>query len=312
MGNTLTGYDQAGQVISFHYADGQDDQLFVISSTILRVFSDRGDLDYSYAIEEDKNVPTNFSIQPQDDMITVTTADLIVEVSADHHYDVYDTNHVPLVLDYRGDRQPLENDMDAEHLATVGAEGHVINELLPTNDHYWEVVKQLDPATNFYGLGDKTGFLNKRGYQFENWNSDIPDVHTEATPALYKSIPVLYGLNQGHAFGLFFDNPYHSCFDLGKESNDYYYYAATGGNVNYYILGGKDLQAVVANYAYLTGKTPLPQKWTLGYQQSRWGYSTSAGRVGEIAQKFDDLKLPIDVLHLDIDYMEGYRDFTWD
>ncbi len=68
----------------------------------------------------------------------------------------------------------------------------------------------------------------------------------------------------------------------------------------------------MANYTYLTGKTPLPQKWTLGYQQSRWGYSTGAKRVEDIAKKFDDLKLPLDVIHLDIDYMRGYRDFTWD
>lgn len=312
MTNTLMGYDQNGQVISFHYADHQDDQLMIITSAIIRIFSDRGDQDYSYAIEGDKSQPTRFSVESDSHQISVITKDLIIEVSDDHHFDVFNGEHEPLILDYRGARQPLENDMDVEHLATVGAEGHVINELLPTNEHYWEVVKQLDASTNFYGLGDKTGFLNKRGYQFENWNSDIPDVHTEATPALYKSIPVLYGINHGRPFGLFFDNPFRSSFDLGKESNEYYFYATTGGNVNYYILGGKDLKEVVANYTYLTGKTPLPQKWTLGYQQSRWGYSTSAKRVEDIAKKFDDLKLPLDVIHLDIDYMRGYRDFTWD
>ena len=50
----------------------------------------------------------------------------------------------------------------------------------------------------------------------------------------------------------------------------------------------------------------------LGYQQSRWGYSISQERVEELAEKFEEYELPIDVIHLDIDYMHGYRDFTWD
>ena len=175
-----------------------------------------------------------------------------------------------------------------------------------------EVLKSLANDEVFYGLGGKTGFLNKRGYEYDNWNSDQPTLHNETQTHLYKSIPVLYGLKNGHPYGLFFDNTYKSHFDLGKESENYYYYSAVSGNLDYYILGGHSLKDVVANYAYLTGVTPLPQKWTLGYQQSRWGYSISDKRVEKIADGFAKYNLPIDVIHLDIDYMKGYRDFTWD
>ncbi len=111
--------------------------------------------------------------------------------------------------------------------------------------------------------------------------------------------------------GYFFDNSYKSHFDLGKENSNYYFYSAVQGNLDYYVIGGKDLKEVVSNYTYLTGRVPLPQKWTLGYQQSRWSYSVSQKEVQQIADKLRENDLPCDVIHLDIDYMDGYRVFTW-
>lgn len=115
----------------------------------------------------------------------------------------------------------------------------------------------------------------------------------------------------GHPYGLFFDNPYRSHFDLGKENVNYYFYSAVAGNLDYYIIGGSHLRNIVTNYTYLTGRVPLPQKWVLGYQQSRWGYSVSPEKVQEIATKLRENDLPCDVIHFDIDYMDGYRVFTW-
>ena len=77
------------------------------------------------------------------------------------------------------------------------------------------------------------------------------------------------------------------------------------------LSGGPHLRDIVTNYTYLTGRVPLPQKWVLGYQQSRWGYSVSPEKVQEIATKLRENDLPCDVIHFDIDYMDGYRAFTW-
>lgn len=77
------------------------------------------------------------------------------------------------------------------------------------------------------------------------------------------------------------------------------------------LSGGSHLRDIVTNYTYLTGRVPLPQKWVLGYQQSRWGYSVSPEKVQEIATKLRENDLPCDVIHFDIDYMDGYRVFTW-
>lgn len=50
--------------------------------------------------------------------------------------------------------------------------------------------------------------------------------------------------------------------------------------------------------------------FALGYHQSRWGYETEADVRG-VAAKYRDLEIPIDTIHLDIDYMDAYKVFTW-
>ena len=67
------------------------------------------------------------------------------------------------------------------------SEGHSFFDL--ETNHKIEVMKKMDGSECFYGLGDKTGFLNKKGYDYMMWNSDIPDAHTDAFKSLYKSIP---------------------------------------------------------------------------------------------------------------------------
>lgn len=96
----------------------------------------------------------------------------------------------------------------------------------------------MDGDEKFYGLGDKTGFLNKRDYEYENWNSDIPQAHTDSYRALYKSIPFLITLKKESVYGIFFDNTYRSYVNLGKENQAYFYYGADAGNLDYYLSQG--------------------------------------------------------------------------
>ncbi len=312
MSNQLTGYQDEDQTITLNYENSKSIILKILTSEIVQVFQDHGCPTNSYAIEGDKQRQTNYTVENQGDHVEIRTSDLIIKAFDDAKIDFYDAENHPLVLDYRGQRKPLPTDMDDEHRKTVMSEGHAVHAKENPDNVNFEIIKSLAKDEVFYGLGGKTGFLNKRGYEYDNWNSDVPVLHNESETHLYKSIPVMYGLKNGHPYGLFFDDTYKSHFDLGKESENYYYYSAVGGNVDYYILGGHTLKDVVSNYTYLTGVVPLPQKWMLGYQQSRWGYSTSDQRVESIADGFAEHDLPIDVIHLDIDYMYGYRDFTWD
>ncbi|MDU7065738.1 MAG: glycoside hydrolase family 31 protein [Lactobacillus crispatus] len=286
--------------------------LTVLTPEIVRFFQDRGNASNSYAIEGDKEIKTDFTVKNKGDHIEIATAKLIVKAYDDEKIDVFDEQGNPLVVDYRGKRTPIDRQMDEEHLKLAESEGHDVDKLLGKHDgDYYEVVKSLADDEEFYGLGDKTGYLNKRHYAYDNWNTDNPDPQVESFTRLYKSIPILLGLKNGHPYGIFFDNTYRNHIDLGKESNNYYYYSADNGNLDYYVIGGASLKAVVTNYTYLTGRVPMPQKWTLGYQQSRWGYSVSQKQVEKIAENLRKYDLPCDVLHLDIDYMKGYRVFTW-
>ena len=187
------------------------------------------------------------------------------------------------------------------------AEGHSVEE---EDAATVQVVKRMEGGEAFYGLGDKTGFLNKRGYEYVMWNTDDPAPQMDNFKSLYKSIPFFITLRDDAVFGLFYDNPYRSCFDMGKESDEYYWYGAADGNLDYYLIAGDSMAEVVGGYTYLTGTAPLPQKWTLGYQQCRWSYMSDA-EVRSVAQHMRKCGIPCDAIHLDIDYMDRYKVFTW-
>jgi len=171
--------------------------------------------------------------------------------------------------------------------------------------HIW---KKMPSDENYYGLGDKTGPMNRRNRAFTMWNSDVFG-WGESTDPLYKAIPFFMGLRKGTAWGLFFDNIYRSSFDFGKESRDYFSFGAEGGELNYYFFAGPDPKNVLQEYTALVGRSPLPPLWSLGYQQSRYSYYPEA-RVREIATTLREKKIPADVIYLDIDYQQGNAPFT--
>lgn len=262
----------------------------------------------SKAVEGEKAQPVDFSVTEENGALCIATEELTAKVYDNFFIDFYRPDGVLLCADDRQGRI-FTTQISPEYLAFLKAEGHEVPEA--SDFHYpVEVVKKMDGDEKFYGLGDKTGFLNKRNYEYENWNSDIPQAHTEGYRALYKSIPFLITLKQAGVYGLFFDNTYKSYLNLGKENRNYFYYGAEGGNLDYYMIAGEKMPDILSGYTYLTGRTPLPQLWTLGYHQSRWGYE-SAEDIREVAETYRTLQIPCDAIHFDIDYMDGYRVFTW-
>lgn len=261
---------------------------------------------YSKAVEGDKHKEVSIQTEAVENGICIHTGSLDVQIFDGFKIDIYDAKGNILCRDYRGDRKLLKHftkEME-EILAQEGhqAQGNGI-------DHTIQVVKELDGTECFYGLGDKTGFMNKKSYDYIMWNTDNPAPQVDCFQSLYKSIPFFITLKETSVYGLFFDNTYRSYFDMGKESTDYMWFGADEGNLNYYFIGGDTMKEVVSNYTYLTGTAPLPQLWTLGYQQSRWGYKCEAD-FRELAENMEKFKLPCDALCMDIDYMEGYRVFT--
>src|SRR5262249_53268165 len=106
-------------------------------------------------------------------------------------------------------------------------------------------------------------------------------------------------------------NSYRTHFDFGRSSNEVATFSAEGGEMNYYFFQGPSIPKILGRYTELTGRMPMPPIWALGNQQSRWSYYPE-GMAQEIVSRYREEDLPLDVLYLDIDYMNGYRVFTWD
>lgn len=164
--------------------------------------------------------------------------------------------------------------------------------------------------TLFYGLGDKSSAgANLHGRKFENWCTDAYAFGRESDP-LYRAIPFYYVVQSGVAHGIFLDVPYRTTFDFNTKDEGVTTLGSNGGEINFYFIYGPDLQRVAQNYHQLTGAHDMPPVWVLGFHQCRWSYFPDT-HVVEIADKFRSEKIPCDALYLDIDYMDGFRCFTW-
>lgn len=279
----------------------------IISPLIINVFSPLKYADhYSRAIEDLKVEKCDFNVEGKEGHIEIFTEALTVKVHDNFKVDFYTRDGKMLCEDSREERQPF---IRRGNVSIAEEEGHNVEE--NADSHKIEVIKKIFGDEKFYGLGDKTGHLNKRGYSYEMWNTDDPSPHVESHKSLYKSIPFFITLREESIFGIFFDNTFKTYFDMGKENSGYYYFGADNGNLDYYFIHGNNVREIIKGYTDLTGRTPLPQMWTLGYHQSRWSYSPE-NRVREIADNFREKDIPCDVIHLDIDYMDNYKVFTWD
>ncbi len=174
----------------------------------------------------------------------------------------------------------------------------------------FRVTKQKTPDDHFFGLGDKPGPLDRAGESFVMWNTDNFGWQ-ESTDPIYKSVPFFLEMHGGRTIGVLFDNTYRTFFDFGHERTDRYSFSAPGGPLDYYLLYGPEPKQVVETYAWLTGPTPLPPLWALGFQQSRYSYTPRA-RLEEVASRLRADRIPADVLWLDIDFQEKNRPFTVD
>lgn len=161
----------------------------------------------------------------------------------------------------------------------------------------------------YYGLGDKPMHLNLKGKRVENWATDQYAFGKDQDP-LYKSVPFYIGMYEERAYGIFFDNTFKTFFDFCHERRNVTSFWAQGGEMNYYFFYGPNMQDVVTRYTDLTGKPELPPLWALGYHQCKWSYYPEK-KVKEVTHKFRELRIPCDAIYLDIDYMDGFRCFTW-
>jgi len=150
--------------------------------------------------------------------------------------------------------------------------------LLDTRDHRHEHFLRRYPEDRVYGLGEKTGDLERSGRRFEMRNLDAMGYDAEKTDPLYKHVPfTLTQTERAGAWSIFYDNLASCWFDIGNELDNYHLpyraYRAEDGDLDYYVRWAPQLLDLVKGQTRLTGGTAFPPRWTLGYSGSTMSYT---------------------------------------
>lgn len=162
----------------------------------------------------------------------------------------------------------------------------------------------LEPDAAVYGLGERATSLNLRGGSYKMWNSEIGGSYGPGMDPLYTCIPVYMVVSPKLSYLIFFENSSRAQFNFSETAEAIF----EAGMLRYYFINGTPDQ-LMERFTDLTGKPSLPPLWALGYHQSRWGYKTE-GDIRRVIQEFNEHEMPISAIHLDLDYMQGFRVFT--
>ena len=177
-----------------------------------------------------------------------------------------------------------------------------------SNGRQFRATVSIAADDDLYGGGEVTGPLRRNGTAITLWNTDNYNYETEGGRRLYQSHPWVLGVRRdGSAYGVLFDSTWKAELDCGGVI----VFTSEGPAFPVLVIDRGSPQAVLERLAELTGKMPLPPRWALGYQQSRWSYFPEA-RVRALADEFRRRRIPCDVIWMDIDYMDGFRVFTFD
>lgn len=171
------------------------------------------------------------------------------------------------------------------------------------------ITKAKTESTSYYGIGERFTDLEAEGTKSILYNKDTADYENENQ--MYASIPFVLSNSseKGTSCGIYSDNTYKTIFDFTEEGN--YQITCEKGEIDYYFIYGEDPKEVISNYTMLTGRPQMPPLWSLGYHQSRWGYKNFKV-INELIENFNKYEIPCDSIHLDIQYMDKCRVFTWD
>lgn len=190
--------------------------------------------------------------------------------------------------------------------------------MLPSNWQLYPIVEKkkghasayldVPQGTSLYGGGEVTGPLLRNGQSIKLWNTDSGAYSVDNGKRLYQSHPWVMGVRpDGTSFGILFDIPYKAKLTTTDERINF---ETEGELFRIFVIDRESPQAVIKGLAELIGTMPMVPRWALGYQQCRFSY-TPASRVIEVADTFRIKRIPCDVMWMDIDYMDGYRIFTF-
>ena len=166
----------------------------------------------------------------------------------------------------------------------------------------------LSEQAAVYGLGEMPRGINKRGWHYITNNTD-ESRHSEDKLSFYGAHNFLLVRDGSTCFGLFVDFPGKVYYDIGYTRHDLFSFHTETPDYDLYLLSGGNENAICKEFRTLIGRSYIPPKWAFGFAQSRWGYKTEED-VREVARQYKEHDLPLDMICMDIDYMQDYADFT--
>ena len=170
----------------------------------------------------------------------------------------------------------------------------------------WQLT--LSEQAAVYGLGEMPRGINKRGWHYITNNTD-ESRHSEDKLSFYGAHNFLLVRDGSTCFGLFVDFPGKVYYDIGYTRHDLFSFHTETPDYDLYLLSGGNENAICKEFRALIGRSYIPPKWAFGLAQSRWGYKTEED-VREVARQYKEHDLPLDMICMDIEYMQDYADFT--
>ncbi|MCI9228291.1 MAG: alpha-glucosidase [Dorea sp.] len=166
---------------------------------------------------------------------------------------------------------------------------------------------RMDGEDVVYGLGEANRGLNKRNYCYISNCTDDPN-HTEAKMSLYAAHNFIV-ISGKETFGLFFDYPSKITFDIGYTKEELLQVSCEYADLYLYVITGESAYDIVKQFRKIIGRSYIPPRFAFGFGQSRWGYKTKED-YRSVADGYQDNHIPIDMIYMDIDYMQDFKDFT--
>ena len=177
---------------------------------------------------------------------------------------------------------------------------------LTPDDSGWQLT--LSEQAAVYGLGEMPRGINKRGWHYITNNTD-ESRHSEDKLSFYGAHNFLLVRDGSTCFGLFVDFPGKVYYDIGYTRHDLFSFHTETSDYDLYLLSGGNENAICKEFRTLIGRSYIPPRWAFGLAQSRWGYKTEED-VREVARQYKEHDLPLDMICMDIEYMQDYADFT--
>ena len=175
------------------------------------------------------------------------------------------------------------------------------------DDGSFSYTYKLAAKDRVYGLGENVRGINKRGFEYISNCTDQPK-HHEDTKSLYGAHNFLI-VDGETRFGLFFDYPSTMTFDVAYRTKDNLVITCDRSDLYLYVITGDNDLDIVKQFRKIIGRSYIAPKFAFGFGQSRWGYRTKED-FRKVVNEHRSKHIPLDMVYMDIDYMEDFKDFT--